>query len=56
MPGNLENSAVVTGLEKSVFVPIPKKRYGKQLKHLKFFVYIPFKPRLENVEHYFASV
>ena len=30
MPANLENSAVATGLEKSVFVPIPKKRYGKQ--------------------------
>ena len=25
MPANLENSAVATGLEKSVFIPIPKK-------------------------------
>ena len=25
MPTNLENSAVATGLEKSVFIPIPKK-------------------------------
>ena len=25
MPANLENSAVVTGLEKVVFIPIPKK-------------------------------
>ena len=25
MPTNLENSAVVTGLERSVFIPIPKK-------------------------------
>ena len=25
MPANLENSAVTTGLEKSVFIPIPKK-------------------------------
>ena len=25
MPPNLENSAVATGLEKSVFIPIPKK-------------------------------
>ena len=25
MPANLENSAVVTGLERSVFIPIPKK-------------------------------
>ena len=25
MPANLENSALVTGLEKVVFIPIPKK-------------------------------
>ena len=25
MPANLENSAVVTGLKRSVFIPIPKK-------------------------------
>ena len=25
MPANLENSAVATGLERSVFIPIPKK-------------------------------
>ena len=25
MPANLENSAVTTGLEKSVFIPVPKK-------------------------------
>ena len=25
MPANLENSAVATGMEKSVFIPIPKK-------------------------------
>ena len=25
MPPNLENSAVATGLENSVFIPIPKK-------------------------------
>ena len=30
MPANLENSAVATGLEKSVFVPIPKKGHGKE--------------------------
>jgi len=27
---NLENSAVATGLEKSVFVPIPKKGKAKE--------------------------
>jgi len=30
MPENLENSAVATGLEKSVFIPIPKKGNAKQ--------------------------
>ena len=31
MPANLENSAVATGLEKSVFIPIPKKVNAKEL-------------------------
>ena len=30
MPANLENSAVATGLEKSVFMPIPKKGNAKE--------------------------
>ena len=30
MPANLENSAVATGLEKSVFIPIPKKVKAKE--------------------------
>ena len=30
MPANLENSAVATGLEKSVFIPIPKKGNDKE--------------------------
>ena len=30
MPANLENSAVATGLERSVFIPIPKKRNDKE--------------------------
>ena len=30
MPANLENSAVATRLEKSVFVPIPKKGNAKE--------------------------
>ena len=30
MPANVENSAVATGLEKSVFIPIPKKGYVKE--------------------------
>ena len=30
MPANLENSAVATGLEKSVCIPIPKKGNAKE--------------------------
>ena len=30
MPANLENTAVATGLEKSVFIPIPKKSNAKE--------------------------
>ena len=30
MPTNLENSAVATGLEKVVFIPIPKKGNAKE--------------------------
>ena len=30
MPANLENSAVATGLEKSVFIPISKKGNTKE--------------------------
>ena len=35
MPANLENSAVVTGLEKVSFIPIPKK--GNAKKHSNYF-------------------
>src|SRR5574341_895101 len=30
MPANLENSAVATGLERAVFIPIPKKGNAKE--------------------------
>ena len=30
MPANLENSAMATGLERSVFIPIPKKDNSKE--------------------------
>ena len=30
MPANLENSAVATGLERSAFIPIPKKGNAKE--------------------------
>ena len=29
MPANLENSAVATGLERSVFIPVPKEESDK---------------------------
>ena len=30
MPANLENSTVATGLERSVFIPMPKKGHAKE--------------------------
>ena len=33
MPANLENSAVATGLERSVFIPIPKKGNDKEFSN-----------------------
>ena len=30
MPANLENSAMTTGLERSVFIPIPRKGNDKE--------------------------
>ena len=30
MPANVENAAVATGLERSVFIPIPKKGNAKE--------------------------
>ena len=33
MPAHLENSAVATGLEKSVFIPIPKKGNAKEFSN-----------------------
>ena len=33
MPANLENSAVATGLEKSVFIPIQKKGNAKECSY-----------------------
>ena len=40
MPANLENSAVVTGLEKSVFIPIPKKGITKEYSNYHTIVLI----------------
>ena len=40
MPANLENSAVATGLEKSVFIPIPKKCNAKECSNYRTTVLI----------------
>ena len=40
MPANLENSVVVTGLEKLVFIPIPKKGYAKGCSNYHSSVFI----------------
>ena len=40
MPASLENSAVATGLEKSVFIPIPKKGNAKECSNYHTIVLI----------------
>ena len=40
MPANLENSAVATGLERSVFIPIPKKGNVKERSNYRTIVLI----------------
>ena len=40
MKGNLENSAVATGLEKSVFIPISKKGNAKECSNYLTIVFI----------------
>ena len=40
MPANLENSAVATGLEKSVFIPIPTKGNAKECSNYHTIVLI----------------
>ena len=40
MPGNLENSAVSTGLERSVFIRIPKKGNAKECSNHRTIVLI----------------
>ena len=41
MPANLENSAVATGLKKSVFIPIPKKGNDKECSNYHTIALIP---------------
>ena len=40
MPANLENSAVVTGLEKVSFIPISKKSNAKECSNYRTFALI----------------
>ena len=40
MSANLENPAVATGLEKSVFIPIPKKDNDKECSNYSIIVLI----------------
>ena len=40
MPANLENSAMATGLERSVFIPIPKKGNVKERSNYRTIVLI----------------
>ena len=40
MPANLENSTVATGLEKSVFIPIPKKGNAKECSNYRTITFI----------------
>ena len=41
MPENLENSAVATGPERSVFIPIPKKGNAKECSNYHTTALIP---------------
>ena len=40
MPANLETSAVATELERSVFIPVPKKGNGKECSNYCTIVFI----------------
>ena len=40
MSANLENSAVATGLERSIFIPIPKKGNAKECSNYHTFALI----------------
>ena len=40
MPVNMENSAVATGLKRSVFIPIPKKGNAKECSNYHTIAFI----------------
>ena len=46
MPANLENSTVATGLERSVFIPIPKKGNAKECSNYRTIALISHASKL----------
>ena len=46
MPANLENSAVATGLEKAVFIPISKKGNAKECSNYCTIALISYSSKL----------
>ena len=48
MPANLENSAVATGLEKSIFIPIPKKGYATECSNYHTVALISHASNVQN--------
>ena len=50
MPASLENSAVATGLDKSVFIPIPKKDNAKECSNYRTsaLILLPLIAQLAN--------
>ena len=57
MPANLENSAVATGLGKSVFIPIPKKGNTKECSNYRTIALISHASKVMlNVNHELPDV
>ena len=46
MPADLENSAVAIGLERSVFIPIPKKGNAKEGSNYHTILFIKYASKL----------
>ena len=46
MPANLENSALVTGLKRSIFIPIPKKGKVKECSNYHTIILISHASKL----------
>ena len=57
MPANLENSAMATGLEKSVFIPIPKKDNAKEYSNYHTIaLIIPLEGCFSLIKNEFLSI